>query len=99
MLSTLTCYNGENIRYSIFYFIKEVRLSMFDWNNDGKHDWRDDAFYNNVIAPKDKSSSYSCGGSSNHNNSSNNNHYSSSSNGWAWFVVVCVIYLLIKLIA
>ena len=21
-----------------------------DWNGDGKHDWQDDAFYNNVIS-------------------------------------------------
>ena len=61
-----------------------------DWNHDGKHDWKDDAFYNNVVSDESKqriSSSYgSHGGSS-----------SSSSSGCAWFVVLCVIYFLIKL--
>ena len=43
-----------------------------DWNNDGKHDWRDDAFYNNVIAPEDKGSSSSHGRASSNKNSNNN---------------------------
>ena len=70
-----------------------------DWNNDGKHDWKDDAFYNNVIAPDNKShaSSHNTGSG---NKNSNNTHYSSSgsSNGWAWFIIICVVYFLIKLI-
>lgn len=72
-----------------------------DWNNDGKHDWKDDAFYNNVIAPDNKSSGSSYNGSSNHKNSNDNSHNpssSGSSNGWAWFIVICVVYLLIKLL-
>ena len=70
-----------------------------DWNNDGKHDWRDDAFYNNVIAPEDKGSSSSHGRASSNKNSNNNTHYSSSSSGggWAWFIGICVVYFLIKL--
>lgn len=26
---------------------------MFDWNGDGKHDWRDDALFHNVINKTD----------------------------------------------
>ena len=25
---------------------------MIDWNQDGKHDYEDHAFYNNVVEPK-----------------------------------------------
>lgn len=43
-----------------------------DWNGDGKHDWRDDAIFHNVIDSDNKSSNntpsggnnYSSGGSS-----------------------------------
>lgn len=35
-----------------------------DWNNDGKHDWKDDAIFHNVINSdeKDKSNNHSAGG-------------------------------------
>ena len=71
-----------------------------DWNNDGKYDWKDDAIYNNVIAPENKSHSSSHNTGSGNKNSNNNAHYSSSgsSNGWAWFIIICVVYFLIKLI-
>ena len=70
-----------------------------DWNHDGKHDWKDDAFYNNVIAPENKDSSSFHSGSSGNKNSNNTNYSSSSSsNGWAWFIVICIFYFLIKLI-
>ena len=28
-----------------------------DWNNDGKHDYQDHAFYNNVVSPSEKDKS------------------------------------------
>lgn len=72
-----------------------------DWNNDGKHDWKDDAFYNNVIATDNKSSGSSYNGSSNHKKTNGNSHNSSSSdssNGWTLFIVFWVVYILVKLL-
>ena len=31
----------------------EVRIKGMDWNRDGKYDWKDDAFYNNVTDNKE----------------------------------------------
>ena len=33
-----------------------------DWNHDGKHDWQDHAFYNNVVSDGVHKSSTSSGG-------------------------------------
>ena len=62
-----------------------------DWNHDGNRDWKDDAFYNNIVSEEyekngDRSNgSYSSGESS------------SSNSSVTWFVVLCVICFLIKL--
>ena len=33
---------------------------MLDWNHDGKIDYKDHAFYNNVVEPGMKKDSFSC---------------------------------------
>lgn len=53
-----------------------------DWNCDGKHDWQDDAFYNNVIS------------SSESDNDSNNSSSESKPGVNPWlmlFLIVCLI--------
>ena len=65
-----------------------------DWNHDGKHDWKDDAFFYNIVI-KD---------SDTETNNKNCNHTASGSsnstgNGLVWFIVFCVVYFIIKLIA
>ena len=70
-----------------------------DWNHDGKHDYHDHAFYNNVVEPGVKNSCSQSGGSFHRNTSNNSQGYSESSGkGWAIFIVMCVLYLFIKLI-
>ena len=71
-----------------------------DWNNDGKHDHQDHSFYNNVINSEDKSSTSFYSKSTNSKKSCNNDDYSSDSSGkgWIWFIVFCVVYVLVKLI-
>lgn len=32
-----------------------------DWNNDGKHDWKDDSIFHNVIDSDEKNTNYSRG--------------------------------------
>lgn len=69
-----------------------------DWNNDGKHDWQDHAFYNNVIDRNDKKVEHSSGSNTGNQNS---NSYTSQSSGTGVvvFVLICIGYLLIKLIS
>ena len=64
---------------------------MYDWNNDGKIDYKDDAFYNNVVV-KNEDNKSSTGG--------NKSNYASSglSSGWKWFFIICIAYFIIKLI-
>ena len=69
---------------------------MLDWNHDGKIDYKDHAFYNNVVEPGMKK-----GENSSSSNGSNKNSYSStegSGSGIKIFVWICVLYLIIKLI-
>ena len=65
-----------------------------DWNHDGKHDWKDDAFFHNVIM-KDSEKEFS---SKSNNNSSFRGPSTNSSNGLTWFIVLCIVYFIIKLI-
>lgn len=52
-----------------------------DWNGDGNHDWRDDAFFNNVI--------------DSNNSSSNNGHSgSSSSSGMGWVAILFILAII-----
>ena len=68
-----------------------------DWNNDGKHDWKDHAFYNNVISQNDKSEASSSSKST--NSSHNNNSSEASSNcGLTVFIALILVYMFLKLI-
>lgn len=63
-----------------------------DWNNDGKHDWKDDSFFQNVVlkdAEKQEEEK------SNKNSSSLQE--SNSSKGLVCFVILCIVYFLSKL--
>lgn len=50
-----------------------------DWNGDGKHDWHDDAFFNNVIDS---------------NNGSSNNGHRSSSSGMGWVAILFILAII-----
>ena len=65
-----------------------------DWNNDGKHDWKDDAFYHNVVSDDVNKKS------ENSNNSYNGGNSSSSSSGLGvvWFLVLFIVWILSKII-
>ena len=71
-----------------------------DWNHDGKHNWQDHAFYNNVVEPGMKKDSSLRSASSSNKNTSNQLHNTSESNSHALtiFIVICVVYFFIKLI-
>lgn len=78
-----------------------------DWNHDGKHDWHDHAFYNNVVEPGMKKSSSSAHKSSyykNTDNSTNNiydMHYSKRSKkeenkaAWSFIGLLVLSWLLL----
>lgn len=67
-----------------------------DWNHDGKHNWQDHAFYNNVVEPGMKRDEPSLSGKSNKTTQSNSSEYKRS--GGAFFIGLCVLYLIIKII-
>ena len=70
---------------------------MLDWNHDGKIDYKDHAFYNNVVEPgmkKDEKSLSSDG----QKHSSGSSPAESSGKGWVIFIGICIVYLFIKLI-
>lgn len=69
---------------------------MLDWNHDGKIDYKDHAFYNNVVEPGMKKDEKSSSGDYKH--SSGSSPAESSGKGWAIFIGICVVYLFIKLI-
>ena len=70
-----------------------------DWNHDGKIDYKDHAFYNNVIEPGSKNTSTQNTSSTRKTTSSNSQSSSESSGqGWAIVVGICILYLFIKLI-
>ena len=73
---------------------------MLDWNHDGKIDYKDHAFYNNVVEPGMKKDSSSHANGSSNKSKGNNSHYSTetNSNGIAIFIIICVVYFFIKLI-
>lgn len=68
---------------------------MMDWNGDGKVDYKDDAFYNNVLSDESKQKTSS---NATRYQKSAPAHTSSKSNGGVWWFVVLLVYLLIKLI-
>ena len=71
-----------------------------DWNHDGKIDYKDHAFYNNVIEQGTKKDSSSISNTSSNKNTGNRSIHSTetNSNGLAIFIVICVVYFFIKLI-
>ena len=73
---------------------------MLDWNHDGKIDYKDHAFYHNVVEPGMKKDSSSPSNTSSNKNTGNKSIHSTetSSNGLAIFIVICVVYFFIKLI-
>lgn len=73
-----------------------------DWNQDGKIDYKDHAFYNNVVEPGTKNI-FSTNTGSSHQNKKNSIRNSqgiseSGGKGWAVFIGICVFYLFFKLI-
>ena len=56
-----------------------------DWNHDGKHDWKDDAFYHNVVSDD---ANKKCESSSS----------SSGSSGAVWFLVLFIVWIFSKII-
>lgn len=64
-----------------------------DWNGDGKYDWKDDAFYNNVIDNKEN------GQNQDHRDALNNHNYSNNDSGCSGWVVVGVIAFIVYIIA
>lgn len=67
-----------------------------DWNNDGKHDYHDHAFYNNVVSPSENDKSQ--GGSSGKGGSHNSDIQLSTPTELIWFVLIYLIYLFITLV-
>lgn len=65
---------------------------MIDWNNDGKIDHKDDAFFYNVVVKDSEKESNAKSG----NSSSKSSNTSSSWVGWV--VLLCIAYLFIKII-
>ena len=64
-----------------------------DWNNDGKHDWHDDAFFCNVVIKDDKVSE----GKKQKNGNSNLPSHETKS-GVKWFIGLLFLYIIIKII-
>ena len=70
---------------------------MLDWNHDGKIDYKDHAFYNNVVEPGMKKDEKSLS-SGVHKHASGPSSTESSGKGRVIFIGICVAYLFIKLI-
>ena len=66
-----------------------------DWNHDGKHDYKDDAFFHNVVM---KDSGKETETKSSNNGGSSIGSSGSSSKGLTWFVVLCIVYFISKII-
>ena len=66
-----------------------------DWNHDGKHDYKDDAFFHNVVM-KDSSKETETKSSNSRNSSTGSS--ASSSNGLTWFIILCIVYFIFKII-
>ena len=55
-----------------------------DWNGDGNHDWRDDAFFHNVINSDENSS----------NSTHGSNGSSSSGIGSGWVIAIIILIII-----
>ena len=71
---------------------------MLDWNHDGKIDYKDHAFYNNVVEPGMKKSENSSSSNGSNNNTYQHSSTEESGSGIKIFVGICVLYLIINLI-
>ena len=65
-----------------------------DWNHDEKHDWKDDAFYHNVVSEDTNKKSEK----SNNFYSRGRSSSSSSGSGTVWFLVLFIVWILSKII-
>ncbi len=69
-------------------------MSHFDWNKDEKKDYRDDAFYHNVINKEEHSTK-----SQDNGKSFNQSHESSGvGGGGVLFLVLLLFYVLTKIL-
>ena len=71
---------------------------MLDWNHDGKIDYKDHAFYNNVVEPGMKKSENSSSSNGSNKSSYQPSSIEGSGSGIKIFVGMCELYLIIKLI-
>ena len=71
---------------------------MLDWNHDDKIDYKDHAFYNNVVKTGMKKDSSSFSNTSSRKNTRNTSNHSTktTSTGLVAFIVICVLYFFIK---
>ncbi len=69
-----------------------------DWNHDGRIDYKDHAFYNNVVEPGMKKTGNISSVNGNNKQSYEFSSTEGSGTGAAIFIVICVLYLIIKLI-
>ncbi len=69
-----------------------------DWNHDGKIDYKDHAFYNNVVEPGLKKNEKNSSNSGSNKESSTPSYREGDGKGGAIFIGICVLYLIIKLI-
>lgn len=66
-----------------------------DWNHDGKHDYKDEAFFHSEVMKSDEKQT-SKNGSKNTSNRSSTSNVDSSGAGWFWGLLIA--YIFIKLI-
>ncbi len=69
---------------------------MIDWNHDGKIDYKDDAFFHNVVLKgeeKDKEMEEKQGITPYSHSTSTN-----SSNGLKWFFIILFVYIFMQII-
>ena len=73
---------------------------MMDWNQDGKHDYKDDSFFYNVVLENEEENNtnekeFSANKAG---DDSSRNHLENSGSPWAWgllFIGVLLIFLLV----
>lgn len=70
---------------------------MLDWNHDGKIDYKDYAFYNNVVESGMKGSENFSRGNDIHKKSSTTSSSAETNRGAGIFIGICILCLIIKL--
>ena len=71
---------------------------MMDWNHDGKIDYKDHAFYNNVVEPGLKKNEKHSSINGSNKESSTQSSAEGGGKGAVILVGITVLYLIIKLI-